>query len=77
MTVTTSLAKAFSFTFSAPSKTAILPCSGDLSNQQIRSIGGDYPAYEFHDADRWEGNRSPHSHIAYFRSVQSRWSRQA
>jgi hypothetical protein len=38
MTVTTSLAKAFSFTFNVPSKTAILPRSGDLSNQQIGSI---------------------------------------
>jgi hypothetical protein len=38
MTVTTSLAEAFSFTFNAPSKTEILPCNGDLSNQQIGSI---------------------------------------
>ena len=38
MTITTSLAKAFSFTFNPPSKTAVLPCNGNLSNQQIGSI---------------------------------------
>ena len=38
MMVTTSLAKAFSFTFNAPLKTGILRCSGDLSNQKIGSI---------------------------------------